>query len=471
MVLTRTTRLLMLVFGLILALSTLPSRASERSTVVYLPLVQNAPANNVFGLEMVAISEQRGFSAALELQPSWIRRNGLRWSDVEPLENGGYNWSHRRVLALEKEMIIASKRGIDLILIVRASPRWATKPYQADCAPINAAHYDDFARFMTAAVDRYSRPPYNVRYWELGNEPDAFVFPGDSVFGCWGLVDDEYYGGRQYGAMLNVVYPAMKAANPKIQVLNGGLLLDREYDPATGEGLSGRFFEGMLVAGAGNSFDILSYHDYVPYNVVRGPPNSWKPRYLRRIMEQFAVNKPLMNTEGALLCNEDSLACRTAQAYAVGRLYARAARDNLLGHIWYIYDSDGFRHTALIDTNDFSTLRPAYIAFHYTSNRLASAQFIGPITGQRLSVEGYRFQRGREEVVIVWSDSNAQATITVPEGAQPACTEWDGTSFACTANEGQLTLSVGMAPRYVTFARLEPASCDLTTYPTQEGCS
>jgi hypothetical protein len=470
MVLTRTIRLLTLFVGLLIVCSSLPSRASER-TVVYIPLVQNAPPNNVFGLEMVRISSSRGFNQALDLQPSWIRRNGLRWVDVEPIENGGYSWSHSRVVALEQEMITAAQRGVDLILIVRGSPRWATTPYQADCAPINAAHYDDFARFMAAAVARYSQPPYNVRYWELGNEPDAYVFPSDSAYGCWGLEDDEYYGGREYGQMLNVVYPAMKAANPNIQVLNGGLLLDREYDPVTGEGLSGRFLEGMLVAGAGNSFDILSYHDYVPYSVTRGPENSWKPGYLRRVMSQFNVTKPLINTEGALLCNQDSLACRTAQAYAVGRLYARAMRDDLLGQIWYIYDSDGFRHTALIDTNDFSTPRPAYIAFEYVSTLLGQADFIGPLTGQRPSVEGYRFQRRREEVVIVWSDTNSQATIPLPEGVKPTCTLWDGTAFACSAEAGQMTIAVGMAPRFVRFASLEPASCDLSRNPTQGGCS
>jgi hypothetical protein len=470
MVLTRTIRLLTLFVGLLIVCSSLPSRASER-TAIYLPLVQNGPANTVFGLEMVRISESRGFSQALDLQPSWIRRNALRWRDVEPSANGRYDWTHSMVITLERELITASRRGINLILIVRGSPRWATNPYQADCAPINPAHYVDFARFMAAAVERYSQPPYNVRYWEIGNEPDAYVFPSDSAYGCWGLEDDEYYGGREYGQMLNVVYPAMKAANPTIQVLNGGLLLDREYDPVTGEGLSGRFLEGMLVAGAGNSFDILSYHDYVPYSVTRGPDNSWKPGYLRRVMSQYNVDKPLMNTESALLCNEDSLACRTAQAYAVGRLYARAIRDNLLGQIWYIYDSDGFRHTALIDTSDFSTPRPAYTAFHHASERLGQAQFIGPLTGQRPGVEGYRFQRGKEEVVIVWSDTNSQATLTLPEGVQPLCTAWNGTPFACTAEETQLTLLTGMAPRYVSFARLEPASCDLSGYPTQGGCS
>ena len=58
-------------------------------------------------------------------------------------------------------------------------------------------YFDDFGEFLAAAVNRYSGPPYNVRHFEIWNEPDIDpdLVPGDSLFGCWGDSDDDLYGG------------------------------------------------------------------------------------------------------------------------------------------------------------------------------------------------------------------------------------------------------------------------------------
>ena len=52
-----------------------------------------------------------------------------------------------------------------------------------------------------------------VKYWEFYNEPD-------NIFSAFG---DK---GKQYAAMLNAVYPSVKAANPAAQVVLGGIALD-----------------------------------------------------------------------------------------------------------------------------------------------------------------------------------------------------------------------------------------------------
>ena len=53
-----------------------------------------------------------------------------------------------------------------------------------------------------------------MHHWELGNEPDVDpdLVPPDSIFGCWGEISDrEYYGGKEYGNMLKLVYPAINS--------------------------------------------------------------------------------------------------------------------------------------------------------------------------------------------------------------------------------------------------------------------
>jgi hypothetical protein len=62
-------------------------------------------------------------------------------------------------------MIFTSQAGLKFILIVQGSPRWATTPYQADCAPINPAKYDRFAAFLAGAADSFDILPYNAYYW------------------------------------------------------------------------------------------------------------------------------------------------------------------------------------------------------------------------------------------------------------------------------------------------------------------
>ena len=126
---------------------------------------------------------------------------------------------------------------------------------------------------MHALVARYSVALYNIKYWELWNEPDiaSSNFPGDNLFGCWGDPNDPYYGGGYYADMLREVYPQIKAADPQGQVLVGGLLLD--CDPRLGAGCEkvknnnqpSKFLEGILRKNGVPFFDGVSFHAYDYY--------------------------------------------------------------------------------------------------------------------------------------------------------------------------------------------------------------
>jgi hypothetical protein len=438
-------------------LSTTPLAASNISQssfaqATYLPLVMYLPETS-FGLSMTSVTPARGLDNVVATGTTWLRSNSLLWSAVEPVEGGGYRWDAPSVQLVEQDMLGASQNNFKLIVIVRGSPRWATAPYQSDCAPINPSKYQRFAAFLATAVAKYSKPPYNVEYWEIGNEPDATLFPVDSGFGCWGITSDPYYGGRAYGEMLNAVYPAMKAVNPQIKILNGGLLLDHPYDPNDGRDQSGRFIEGMFIAGASRSFDVLSFHSYSYYNgTVDGTRGAtdWKVSYLRNLMSVYGVaQKPMLNSEAGLLCSVLTPACREAQADALGRFYIRALGDKLLGHIWYIYDSDEFNNTALVEPSNVVILRPSYYVYRYASTILAGAAYLGPLSGQPAGVEGYRFSKGPRAITIFWSDSSQTVTIPVTPGATVSCIARDGTAIACQVVNGGVTLQAQPGLTYV----------------------
>jgi hypothetical protein len=138
---------------------------------------------------------------------------------------------------------------------------------------------------MREVVQRYSRPPYNVQYFQIWNEPDApYVVPlvdSDRRWGCWGEPTGDYFGGEYFAEMLKTIYPAMKSANPNIKVVLGGLLLD--CDPTgVGDGYclteeaaqQWNFFEGILKNNGGSAFDIVAFHGYGFYSSQEKPVSS-----------------------------------------------------------------------------------------------------------------------------------------------------------------------------------------------------
>jgi hypothetical protein len=429
-------------------------RQSTVETAIYLPIIQSAAAqpaplpSSVFGMVMTTIAPQRGLDSAAAAGVRWIRsNNNLLWRDVEPVEGKGYRWDAPSIRIFEQEILRANQQKLKFILVVRGSPRWATTPYKADCAPIHPDKYGRFASFLAAAVARYSKPPYNVTYWQIGNEPDAFIFSRDSGYGCWGVKTDPYYGGRAYGDMLKAVYPAIKAANPAVQVMHGSLLLDRPYNPEKGSGLSARFLEGVFLAGAANAFDILPYNVYFWGEDLQSP--DWKTPYLQNLQQAYNVPpKPMMITEAGILCDPG---CPLTQAYAVGRYYARGLANNLLGVLWYIYDSDDFHNTALIDPDNIAQSRPAYYAYKHAAAQLTGAAYAGALAGQSAGVEGYRFTRTDAVVIVLWADRARQVNIPVAQGVMVTCTAWDGGALPCSNASGTVALTADQRPMYVVI--------------------
>lgn len=421
---------------------------------LYLPSLAKEARPSVFGLEMFRVEEARGLDLVVATNTQWTRRNGLPWRLVEPEEGKGYRWDAPFVVALERELLNASRHNLNLILTIRSSPRWATAPYTADCAPINPAKVEAYTRFLAAAVARYSKPPFNVRYWEIGNEPD-YVSAQDSPFGCWGIPGDAYYGGEAYGRVLRAAAAAIKRANPEVKVLNGGLMLVRPYDPARPDDTVGRFFEGMLRAGAGDAIDIVSFHAYIYYDPRQpglSPRSDWRVDYLRGLMRQYGVpEKPLIRTESAMLCPVITAACRWAQADFMARLYARSMRDGLLGNLWFIYDSDGFHSAALVDPGDGFLPRPAYFAYRQTATVLGGSGYIGPIVGLPPAAEGYRFAKDEATIYVFWADEPAEVALPVSAAQRAECYDRDGGRFACARRDGRLTLPASSSPTFVVL--------------------
>jgi hypothetical protein len=391
-----------------------------------------APATSLFGVSIGPSQVAATAGRAADLRATWVRYNGLRWSDVET-SPGARDWA--RIAAQESEIQALSARGLTPVLVVRGTPDWAQLVPGHSCGPIKPEALDAFAGFMRDAVARYSAPPYNVRYWELWNEPDVdpALIGGDAEFGCWGDRTDPYYGGGRYAEMLKRVYPAIKGANPNAQVLLGGLLLDCDAEhPLPGRDCAeSHFFEGVLRDGGGAVFDIMSYHGYaywipqlVDWDVstpnwqARGGVMLGKLQFVRATLAAYGIDKPILLTEAGLLCYHDSPRCgddfRIAQADYVVRLYARSLANGLLGAVWYMLPGPGWQGGGLLDAN--GQPRPSYQAMHFMAGLLAGASYAGSRAAD--AVEGYAFQRGAVRYEIYWTNDDRVVGLPMPAGAR-----------------------------------------------------
>lgn len=449
--------------------------SAQGGSAVYVPIVMRGfPLQTIFGIESARLNTTSESIAAAGA--TWVRKNALIWRNVEPTE-GERNWA--AMAALEQELLAARRQRLTVVLIVRGTPDWARqddslsgdggKP--STCGPIRDDKLAAFARFMHDAVARYSTSQYGVMYWEMWNEPD--VDPSEvtsgSPFGCYGDMDDPYYGGRAYGRMLQAIYPEVKRANSGAQVVLGGLLLDCNPNLNTGCSpqriTAGRFFEGVLIDGGGAYFDVANFHAYDWYgntntpgmygskdwnnSQVDGPLLLRKTAFVRELLTRYGVpNKPIMNTETAVICQYCAVPkgqsnagmprddIQRANAYYTAQSYAAALSVGLLANVHYSYE--GWNNSNMVFS---ATKLLPYYAFQEASEQLARAKYVGPLSDADAgvgSLAGYKFQRNNKPLWVVWSRDGMTHTLSV-----------SGAPTFTTALGAPATASIGYEPVYV----------------------
>jgi hypothetical protein len=388
--------------------------AGLEDTTIFFPVITFFPPENIYGVGMKSISTAGGLDALAQTHSSWVRKDGVRWNLVEP-DEGQLNWDV--LIPLNTELLAATRNHQRVVLVVQGTPDWAAQVADTTCGPIKEEYLDNFADFMHELVTRYSGYPYNIKYWEIWNEPDMDALNSIYGYGCWGNASDEFFGGGYYGKMLSHVYPAIKSADPQSRVLVGGLLLD--CLPGVCETLQPphsakppKFLEGILKEVGGSYFDGISFHAYDYYGggsygnmnwnssqFTTGPVVSAKAAYIRGLLSKYGVTgKFLMNTESALICDNNCLSpFETVKANYLVQSYVVAAEQGFEANLWYTML--GWRNSELLD----STLNPrdAYKAFKFASEKLGGMVFSSNYEHNNLLV--YEFRKGNRRILVMWS--------------------------------------------------------------------
>ena len=413
-----------------------------------LKTVPPPPPVSIFGIQMDYQLDDSGLQQTVAAGAHWLRFDAFDWDRIEPQSAvpAVYRWDQVDEAGLQR----AAQKGLEIIAVVKYVPEWARKHPESGCGPIRPEALGRFAKFLSALVKRYKGPPYNIKYWELGNEPDAPIWPGRVVYGCWGDQNDPYFGGAQYAQMLKAAFPAIKAADPEARVLLGGLLLDNpKEDPHT----MARFLEGILKGGGGAYFDLLSFHGYSYFwgtaGLIRnhnwpgsGTSVTERIAFIKNVLKRYGLtHKPLINTEVALYCDADTPECLETQAIFIPRAYAEGIAAGLQAVIYYVLISD-FRNIGLLRWD--STPRPSYRAYQTASSFLTKARYAGPPTGYPPGITGFSFVPPTGGFLdLVWSRDGAPTPVTLPPGSSA----FD--RYGSPLDSSSDPLAVGYGPVYI----------------------
>jgi polysaccharide biosynthesis protein PslG len=161
----------------------------------------------------------------------YTMRTSFGWDDYEP-ERGKYDFDW-----LQRFVALAAQNGIQLRPYIGYTPKWAGKPGKDNedwnNPPADYRAWHDFVYQLVSALKPYG----NVVSYEIYNEENAPLWWDGSI--------DEYKETLRTGAL------AVKAADPKAQVLIGGFVFPDI-----------NWLYAITKAGYAKYFDIAAFHAY-----------------------------------------------------------------------------------------------------------------------------------------------------------------------------------------------------------------
>ena len=319
-------------------------------------------------------------SPALEDQ-QWARmaRSGVEatrttfvWAAAQPQPNGPIDFTRTdRVVAL------ASRHGIELLPVVIQAPPWARLDHRYAFSP--PRNPDEYAAYATALVRRYgpegsfwaenpALPRKPLRAWQIWNEPHLSF--------QWTDGPREDYA-PTYGAVLQVAYRAIKAADPGADVVLAGL-----------SNFSWRYLDHLYAKGGiGGYYDVAALH---PYTRRSAGVVEIAKRFRAVMAKRGDGGKRLWITELGLPASRGRVRSKSVlqttdrgMANFVANSYAHAARTRRSRSVgvsrvyWYtwasVYCCQVFRFAGLLDYDrkkGTAQARPAHRAYVRSAQRM-----------------------------------------------------------------------------------------------------
>jgi len=119
--------------------------------------------------------------------------------------------------------------------------------------PVHPHNQTSYAHAVSTAVSIFSACPYNVHYFELGNEVDQEW----KLSGAQPTETDPVTSAQSYVEALHTFHDIVKSADPNNVVINGGLAHEN-----ANYGTERDWLNHALQAGLGKYIDVLAFHYY-----------------------------------------------------------------------------------------------------------------------------------------------------------------------------------------------------------------
>ncbi|HEY3332213.1 MAG TPA: beta-galactosidase [Capsulimonadaceae bacterium] len=350
-----------------------------------------------------------------------VVRDGANWNGIEP-EEGVWKWER-----MDDVVETLRRANIQLAYGLAFTAKWATtgNPNTRDwhdwnnAPPVTAK----FVEFAKTVVNHYKT---SVHYWEIWNEPDLTSWLGTS---------------DQYAALLSAAVKAVHEADPKAQVMNGGIS-EVNFRPG--------FTEEFLTK-ASTKPDIFAYHTHGA--LLNMPIARTKVAgYLGK--SGISATPVWLNEAG--ISSFGGVSVRE-QAITLAKKIATSESLGDRAYIWYDMIDDGTNpndaeHHFGVVYNDLSP-KPAFVVAHTVIDRLCGKSF-----ASRLAVDAdqtaYCFRGAGESVATLWSDRQGTTNSVLLRSSASSATLTDlmGRTRTLKAVRGYYTVPVSYEPCYFTVA-------------------
>jgi hypothetical protein len=427
------------------------------SHTVFLPWASNRfrpDATRSFGVQIFQ-AQPEVVTKTAQTGASWVRLP-INWSSIEPVNTTpeDYQWPASFDAGLER----LAAQHFEIILTLTGNPSWAAT-YPG--GPIDRTDIGELVEFLSAAVARYSTPPYDARYWELYNEPDN----GDEIYADYGW---GYFGNEPaaYAQMLATVYQPMKAANPAIQVLFGGISFDNWVEE--GGPFVADFLDQVLQHNQGNVapyFDVMNFHYYPNYHQKwsqYGIGLIGKTNFLRDKLAIYGLDKPFVCTETGSQASSWYDDSYEEQSRYVVQTFVRGTAASLQSVIWFMLADEpdlGYWKTGLLNAD--LTPKPAFYAYQTVVDQLGAVDYIRAMLPGEFSsewIEGYLFfaPESSTQILAVWSQNEDEHQVVIPTPQLTIVGKYGDETIVRDGDDGtlddQVQVGIGSSPVYLRFA-------------------
>ena len=345
-------------------------------------------------------------------------RDEQYWSWLEQ-KQGVYEYPQK----YQDYMALAARIGLQPLLDLS----WSNPFYDHEGGDFTLPHTKagklGYRNYALELLRHYGRQIKAVEIW---NEVNAGTFIKGRA-----TEDKPYY----YAELLKTVYPAIKRARPDVKVVAGATVP-----------IAHGFFQELFEHDGGSFLDIVSVH---PYSSLESLPLELSD--LRDLMKQHngGVIKPIWATEFGLSMSSEKE--RRAGASHLARAVTLMLSADVERMYYYLaMDDNNFPYRGLVAAKDDARgsfrPHPVLVAYAILIRQLHAAAYQSRFNTSP-STYAFRFQRGNEQVSVLWSDH--PVTVTLESSSALQIINLMGESVKKEPVSGRVELSLSDDVHYV----------------------